>query len=475
MEHNLRATFDRQMIVCVLSLSLVYAVVLSLFRDINVALDATAFGSQAASVATAALMLATALSGLWRPSLLKTRTLMIAFYTLALSGCLGAVLGTWLDEPLLKLWGLIALTATGSLATLLVKASCVTLGERRILICILASFLLGHLFSFAFSFLGTTAGAILAPAIAFASAAATYPSYRPLLDRLAASVPPGSLAAARPRAFLPLGHPVFIYLFLFNAAHGYLLSFAATGAREASSLPTIVAVIAIAALVARRKGRMFPDALFSASVLLIIGGILLAPLAESGGYLASVLLALGVACFNLLYLYVLLVMSARNEANALPILAWGAFIEEVGITVGGLIGGLVLHQFASDPTVVQTLSVAVVLVILAFVLFTVRSFSFDETIRSLESGTSLDLAAHTAAWEGRCDAIATSAGLTPREKEVFALLARGRNSPYIQKELVITNNTVKAHVRHIYQKLGISSHQELIDLVDQNPPAARPQ
>ena len=46
------------------------------------------------------------------------------------------------------------------------------------------------------------------------------------------------------------------------------------------------------------------------------------------------------------------------------------------------------------------------------------------------------------------------------------LLARGRNSPYIQKELVITNNTVKAHVKHIYQKLGVNSHQQLIDLVD---------
>lgn len=474
MENHIRSTLDRQMVVCVLSLGLVYAVVLSLFRDINLVLDATPAGSRAASIATAALMLATALLGLWRPSVLKTRSLMIAFYAVALSGCIGAALGIWLDLPGLKLWGLIALSATGVLATLLVKASCVTLGEQRILACILASFLLGHFFSFAFSFLGTAAGALLGPAIAFASVGAAYPYYRPLLDRLASSAPPGSLAAARPRAFLPLGHPVFIYLFIFNAAHGYLLSFASTGAREASSLPTIVAVIAIAALVVRRKGRMFPDALFSTSVLLIVGGILLAPLADSGSFLASVLLALGVACFNLLYLYVLLVMSARNESNAIPILAWGAFIEEVGIAVGGLVGGLVLHQFAGDPTVVQTLSVLVALVILAFVLFTVRSFSFDETIRNLESGDSLDLAAHTAAWESRCDAIATSAGLTPREKEVFALLARGRNSPYIQKELVITNNTVKAHVRHIYQKLGISSHQELIDLVDQNSPAPKP-
>ncbi|WP_139651995.1 response regulator transcription factor [Raoultibacter phocaeensis] len=53
-----------------------------------------------------------------------------------------------------------------------------------------------------------------------------------------------------------------------------------------------------------------------------------------------------------------------------------------------------------------------------------------------------------------------------REGRLAAHLARGRNSAFIQKELFITNNTVKAHVKHIYQKLGVSSHQELIDLVD---------
>ena len=79
----------------------------------------------------------------------------------------------------------------------------------------------------------------------------------------------------------------------------------------------------------------------------------------------------------------------------------------------------------------------------------------------------MELSARSALWENRCEKIAERCGLTPREREVFRLLARGRNSPYIQKELVITNNTVKAHVKHIYQKLGVSSHQELIDLVDE--------
>ncbi len=57
-------------------------------------------------------------------------------------------------------------------------------------------------------------------------------------------------------------------------------------------------------------------------------------------------------------------------------------------------------------------------------------------------------------------------GLSARETEVFALLARGRSLPYIQNELVISEGTAQTHARHIYAKMGVHSRQELHDLVD---------
>lgn len=54
---------------------------------------------------------------------------------------------------------------------------------------------------------------------------------------------------------------------------------------------------------------------------------------------------------------------------------------------------------------------------------------------------------------------------TPREQEIFLLLCKGRNRVVIGSELGITNNTIKTHVNHIYQKMGITSHQELLDVV----------
>ena len=45
--------------------------------------------------------------------------------------------------------------------------------------------------------------------------------------------------------------------------------------------------------------------------------------------------------------------------------------------------------------------------------------------------------------------------LTPREQEVFRLIADGLSNPEIAQELYITDATVKTHVTHILQKLGL--------------------
>lgn len=65
-----------------------------------------------------------------------------------------------------------------------------------------------------------------------------------------------------------------------------------------------------------------------------------------------------------------------------------------------------------------------------------------------------------------CEKIAAAYGLTAREKEVLALLAKGHNLEYIQRLLVISQNTAKTHILHVYQKTAVHSRQELMDLVE---------
>lgn len=65
-----------------------------------------------------------------------------------------------------------------------------------------------------------------------------------------------------------------------------------------------------------------------------------------------------------------------------------------------------------------------------------------------------------------CSRIAEQCRLTPRERDVFELLGRGRTAKHIAQALGMSDATVKTHTAHIYRKLGVNSQQEVLDLVE---------
>jgi LuxR family transcriptional regulator, regulator of acetate metabolism len=52
--------------------------------------------------------------------------------------------------------------------------------------------------------------------------------------------------------------------------------------------------------------------------------------------------------------------------------------------------------------------------------------------------------------------------LTPREREVLAMLAEGETNASIARRLVVSEDTVKTHVKHILRKLGVRNRSQAV-------------
>jgi DNA-binding NarL/FixJ family response regulator len=81
----------------------------------------------------------------------------------------------------------------------------------------------------------------------------------------------------------------------------------------------------------------------------------------------------------------------------------------------------------------------------------------DAVERIAEGGTVLDPTLVEHLLRARVDPLAA---LTPREREVLALMAEGRSNTAIAARLVVSNGAVEKHVTSILGKLGLESSPE---------------
>jgi DNA-binding NarL/FixJ family response regulator len=84
---------------------------------------------------------------------------------------------------------------------------------------------------------------------------------------------------------------------------------------------------------------------------------------------------------------------------------------------------------------------------------------FVEAVRRVaEGGTALDPEAVAQLLGGRRDSALDE--LTPRERDVLALMAEGRSNAAIAESLVVTDGAVEKHVSNIFAKLGLPPSEQ---------------
>lgn len=428
-----------------------------------------------ATLTTAAAFLCIGLAAQRRPRLLAPRALLVGAVACYAAMALLVMAGIRWNNPALLTCGLVVRSCARVVAMLFVIYGLlglpgVTSVAGAVVFGVLVDYLVSPLLRGALSLEGAVA------CIAGVGIAVLLVGFRFARDPLAllgTQVPADDLAAENPRSFIASTHALFLCVLLFSVGNGYALTF-----NEVDNAPVpfgiegfLIMALVFYVLIVRDSRQ--EDTLFSFSVLLFMAGLLMAPLAIASGdgsAAPNLLIHLGGDCFEVLLYLVIVGVGKRNAFAFVPVLGLAFCMKSLGTTIGAVIGHFSNDVAPTDPMLAQAITLTVTFLVFAFLWTSFRTFSFTDTIFGVKE---LELPQKTVVQEttieDRCAALSEEWGLTKREQEIFVMLARGRNVAYIQDHYTISRNTVKSHIKHIYAKLGVHSHQELIDLVEGAP------
>lgn len=297
--------------------------------------------------------------------------------------------------------------------------------------------------------------------------------------RVGATDAPADLSVTNPLSFLPFTSKTFVAILLFNAALGFAITYGSVdGYPQSTSLAFVaLALVAVVSLVRRTSS---PDTFYSVAFSLVLAGLLLV-LGTSGasgtvgsgalaGSVSNVLLQAGSEVIGIAVWLMVASLGERNPVGALPMVLMVCAANSFGTELGAASGHLQNYLDGARPDLAVLFTAAIALIFAVYNFLLARTFSFDETIRGVrpvEPVPQMDEDDSKAPDIDRiCEELSAAHGLTARESQVLALLARGRNAAHIQESLTISRNTVKSYVARVYGKLEVHSHQEVIDLVE---------
>ena len=356
------------------------------------------------------------------------------------------------------LFGGVCLGAGDAVMVLLWGRFCKTLTLRAVYLYVLVCNVLSLVVYFCMTFLPS---GIIVPATAVVFAASSVFVKRSLDIRVRSeseySRPVAKSAAVR------LWRPVFgTAVFCFMSG----LMMQISGQQELplstvqqTSIVTSAVVVALLLLPALFMKKPFNiGRLYKMALPLSAAGFLLLPLlwnafAQLGSMVASVIL------------WCMLADMARD--TRLP----SALVFSIALacTNAAQLAGILVGFFNASRFTAGSLTLTVVALVSLYLLSMLSLFLFkDRDMNAEEAATPApQVVVHEEQWfAARCDHLAAEYQLTARETEIFALLAQGRTVHGISEKLFVSENTVKSHIKSIYQKLGIHVRSELIDLVN---------
>lgn len=139
-----------------------------------------------------------------------------------------------------------------------------------------------------------------------------------------------------------------------------------------------------------------------------------------------------------------------------------------GAWAAGPLTGMVVARTAMSMGGTSLEAVFPVMLLGVIAVFLAANVSFDGSV--LLEALDLIPSDRRQRFQEKCRQVAEKFGLSEREAQVMTLFAKGRNLEYIKDELCLSKSTVSTHRQHIYQKLGVHSLQEMLDIIQESEP-----
>lgn len=206
----------------------------------------------------------------------------------------------------------------------------------------------------------------------------------------------------------------------------------------------------------------FDHLTYQIALPLMAAGFLFLPLHEPWNVIGTAVHQFGYQYFYIVLWALWPVLAARGRVPAGWMVGWGMLGIQLGQFIGSMAASFALTIVHSDLGLAM-LSAGIIFVVLIIALFAMGS---GKTSTGWGFVKPMEEADATSDFEKAGTRLARQCRLSPREIEVFFLLAKGRNRAFIREELVIGDETVKSHVKSIYRKTDVHFQQELIDLIE---------
>lgn len=218
----------------------------------------------------------------------------------------------------------------------------------------------------------------------------------------------------------------------------------------------LAAVLIVALLVSRRQGDFQKALVAFAGIMAVcyaLSGLLIG--ADSGASsepfkIAQHCIILATQqCLSIALWFILLDIAQKTRTSPFLVCGLGLIATELGRAIGTGVGMLA----PLDPA---ALSILALLILMPGMYFFATSDHPTEVIVDAED-----------VLQRRLDRIVDASGLTAREREILELWVTGHRLDYVAESLFISKNTVKTHLRHIYQKTQTGNKEELLVLFEQ--------